>query len=336
VPESIVLRGRKTKSDRVCGSVRKKRKEFIMRTLILGLVIVLLAAPVWAKVTIEVVPRTGELVADINYALDGAETELARAFALDITVSDGNIVSVADFAVGDDNGGYGIFPANFSRHINVNANGEVDDWSSPDYTPVADGADPGAQPGLNTGGITIELGSLYETNAPGTSGTLCSITISECADVTLALNGMRGGVVMESAAAAGDVELIGANVCPITLCFPDTFTTFADWQALGEPLCWCNSANGGTGDYQCDGDADGAEFGFQKYRVYSPDLALLVDNWKKKIDDVTLNPCADVDHKPFGFQKYRVYSPDLAILVDNWKKKAGDLPGNCGLLSRPE
>ena len=312
-----------------------------MRTLILGLVIVLLAVPVMAKVTIEIVQRPGELVADINYTLDGAETELARAFAVNITVNDGNIVSVADFAVGDDNGGYGIFPANFSRHINVTANGEVDDWSSPDYTPVADGADPGAEAGLGTNAITIELGSLYETEtqAPGTSGRLCSITVTKDCQACPTLNAMRGGVVMESAAAAADVELIcGDIVTAQPLCFPDTFTTFADWQAYGEPDCWCNSAikEGATGDYQCDGDADGSVFGFQKYRVYSPDLALLVDNWKKLIGDPTINPCADMDHKPFGFQKYRVYSPDLAILVDNWKKKDVDLPGDCGTLARPE
>jgi len=319
-----------------------------MRTLVLGLVVALLATPVWAKVTIEVVPRPGELVADINYSLDGAETELVRAFALDITVSDGNIVGVGDYVVGDDNGGYGIFPANFSRYITVNANGEVDDWSSPDYTPVADGADPGALGGLGTNGITIEMGSLYETNAPGTSGRLCSITVSEDCHVALALNAMRGGVVMESAAAAGDVELIEADISTGPAdCFPDTpdyALQHADWVRYGKPDCWCNSAVTGddvsvmnytAGDYQCDGDAaTDYENPFLKYRVFINDLNLVIANWKLRDNAIGTpggpDPCADVDHNwENPFLKYRVFINDLNIVVANWKKNAGALPGDC-------
>jgi len=77
--------------------------------------------------------------------------------------------------------------------------------------------------------------------------------------------------------------------------------------------------------YQCDGD--GALQGLSKYRVYIGELNLLVVNWRKKITDPTLNPCADFDHKDSGFPfKYRVYLKDLTILVNNWKKKDRDLP----------
>jgi predicted outer membrane repeat protein len=103
-------------------------------------------------------------------------------------------------------------------------------------------------------------------------------------------------------------------------CFPAGYSEFTDWVVLGGPECWCKP-------YQCDGDADGKTEGFFKYRIYSKDLSLVVENWKRKIDDPKLNPCADIDH--LAAQTYRVYSNDLAIVITNWKKKDTQLPGNC-------
>jgi len=106
------------------------------------------------------------------------------------------------------------------------------------------------------------------------------------------------------------------------VCFPSTYSTYNDWLTLGKPDCWC-------APYHCDGDADGATQGFQKYRVMSNDLGIVSSNWKKLIDDATLDPCADIDHKSQGFQKYRVMSNDLGIVIANWKKTDADLPGDC-------
>jgi hypothetical protein len=103
-------------------------------------------------------------------------------------------------------------------------------------------------------------------------------------------------------------------------CFPPGYSEFTDWVTLGGPECWCKP-------YQCDGDADGKTEGFFKYRIYSKDLSLVVENWKRKIDDPKLNPCADIDH--LAAPTYRVYSNDLAIVITNWKKKDAGLPGNC-------
>ena len=90
----------------------------------------------------------------------------------------------------------------------------------------------------------------------------------------------------------------------------------------------------GTGSgYQCDGDADGATETFLEYRVFGNDLALVVANWKKTIDDPALNPCADIDHQAETIFKYRVYGRDLNIVVTNWKKKDAELKGDC---PRPE
>jgi subtilisin-like proprotein convertase family protein len=116
-------------------------------------------------------------------------------------------------------------------------------------------------------------------------------------------------------------------------CFPDTYTTYNDWVEMSKPNCWCGIYGNPPCPYQCDGDADGATEGVFKYRAYGKDLALIVENWKKKIDDPTLNPCADIDHKAEGIFKYRVYGKDLGIIVTNWKKIDAALPGNC---PRPE
>jgi hypothetical protein len=107
-------------------------------------------------------------------------------------------------------------------------------------------------------------------------------------------------------------------------CFPSGFSTYNDWVALGKPACWCSK-------YQCDGDADGQTSGFPfNYRVLYGDLTLITNNWKKTINDPTLNPCADIDHKDSGFPfRYRVYTSDLAKVVANWKKTDANLPGNC-------
>jgi hypothetical protein len=114
----------------------------------------------------------------------------------------------------------------------------------------------------------------------------------------------------------------------VECCFPRNFTTFNDWVAFGKPDCWCSP-------YHCDGDADVKDSGgVAKYCVFTGDLSLIVDNWKKKPGDPDFNPCADIDHKDSGgITKYRVFVKDLAILVANWKKKCAELPGNC---PRPE
>jgi hypothetical protein len=147
-----------------------------MRKVLLLLIVVILASPVWATINITVEPLGGG-VAAIQYSGD----QLARAFALDITIDAGVItdVSVEDDKKGDDNGGYGIFPASFSRYIVVLDTGEVESWDISSYTPIADANDPGALGGLGTSGVTIEMGSLYETQAPPLQGTLCTVTCSE-------------------------------------------------------------------------------------------------------------------------------------------------------------
>jgi hypothetical protein len=202
-----------------------------MRKMILALVVVMLAAPALADISITIVDQ-GNGEAAINYS----GTELARAFALDITVDAGTIEGISGFTAGDDTGTYGIFPANFSRFITVDAGtGEVADWTDPNYTPVADINDPGALEGLGTAGITIEMGSLYDTQAPATSGTLCVLTVSDTCKMSVALNATRGNVVLEDASEA-TVDLTGATNVDIIVGQTYTGPHPEEWAAVGSPI----------------------------------------------------------------------------------------------------
>ena len=111
--------------------------------------------------------------------------------------------------------------------------------------------------------------------------------------------------------------------------YPHCRPEYDDWVLLGRPDCWMTP-------YQCDGDADVADSGFPAYyRVYIKDMDLIVDNWQKRAEDPTLDPCADVDHEKSNFPGYyRVYTHDLDIVVANWQKQDDDLPGDCAECGR--
>ena len=296
-----------------------------MRKVLLLLIVVILATPVWATIKITVVPL-GDNKAAIEYF---SETDLARAFALDITIDAGVIddVSVEDDKKGDDNGGYGIFPASFSRYIVVLDTGEVESWDISSYKPVADPNDPGALGGLGTSGVTIEMGSLYETNAPPKQGRLCTVTCSESCNMSVTTNATRGNVVLENATEA-DVDLSEATNVDITAGATTAYTGPhpEQWEAVGKPDCWVSSIN----PRQCRGDADGASQGKQKFWVSTNDLDILIAAWNKPLSALSGNQiCADFDHMPQGKQQYRVSTNDLDILIANWNKAdspAADCP----------
>ena len=313
-----------------------------MKRVISILAALLLARPAWAGVTITLTKISDTKVA-IGYNAT-TELQLVRAFALDVTVTGGTIVGIAGYKVGDDNNGYGIFPANFSLYITVNpTTGEVDSWDDPNYTPVAPPDTPGALGGLGTDGITIEMGSLYDTNAPARTGVLCTVTVSAgTTKLCVKGNAIRGNVVMEDGS-----ERIPAEACTFDDCGLDCFPCtgryerqYVDWVAYGKPVCWCSGmlgedisdtgpANYKAGDYQCDGDANtDRESPLAKWRVSASDLSLVIANWKKPI--ATANPCADIKHDSENpLAKWRVSASDLSRLISNWKKNRTQLPGNC-------
>lgn len=311
-----------------------------MRKLAMILVVFMLTPDAWPVIEI-IAQDEGNGVVSIKYETDG---EKVRAFALDVTVSNGTIDAIFDYHVGEStaaNPGYGVFPGSFGRYITVDPHtGEVVSWDVNQYTPVADPYSVAALGGLGTNGITIEMAALYyppgddSPNAPPNSGTLCKIRVSETCRGVICENATRGGVVLTDPTIVPTVDGTRAQwpapPPPIPHdCFPTNNSAFSDWVAVGKPECWCPPPRGSG--YQCDGDADGKTSGFPfSYRVFIGDLALIAENWRKKIDDPTLNPCADIDHKDSGFPfKYRVFTNDLAILVRNWKKTDAELTGDC-------
>jgi hypothetical protein len=317
-----------------------------MKKLSFTLAALLFTTPAWATVKILVEP-SGK-TATIKYATDG---EKVRAFALDITVDKGVIQGISDFVRGEstkEKPGYGIFPANFARHIVVDPDtGEVAQWDVNDYTPVADPCDPGALGGLGTNGITIEMGALYyptddaSPNAPLNQGMLFKLTLSEQANLTVKLNEIRGGVVLTNPDVPAVVDLAGAASISIASS-PGTLAAgdpeYAEWVAVGKPLCW-------TYPRQCHGDADGLKEGDAKtgYAYVSMnDLKILTDAWMKTGDLEGNGICADFAHDRGGNATtgfYRVGPTDLNRLVEYWLVKeppAGPgVPANCGSNLRP-
>lgn len=342
----------KTKMQRdVSFREEEKRKEgLLMKRLSVLLAVLVLAGPTLAAVRIIVEPDGN--TAAIKYETDG---EKVRAFALDITVDAGTIVGISDFIRGESTAekpGYGIFPANFSRYITVDADtGEVAAWDIDDYTPVADPCDPGALGGLGTDGITIEMGALYypandnSPNAPGDSGTLCRLTLSTTANVTVSLNEIRGGVVLTDPDVAATVDLIQASALTVTTAsngdlLASSHPDYAEWVAVGKPACWAYPR-------QCHGDADGVADGDAStgyYYVGPRDLDVLVAAWQVKeppfgpgIASIENGICADFARDKEGDEAtgfYRVGMTDLNRLVANWLVKeaphGSGVRGDCG------
>ncbi len=316
-----------------------------MKKLCALLAVLVAASPALAAVRITA-ESAGKSVA-IKYDTDG---EKVRAFALDITVDKGKIVGISDFIRGESTAakpGYGIFPANFARFITVNPDtGEVAKWDVNDYTPVADPCDSGALGGLGTTGITIEMGALYyptednSPNAPPNSGTLFKLTVSEPATVTIALNEIRGGVVLTDPDKPATVNLSQATaVIAAGAAVSSGGADYAEWVAVGKPACWMYPR-------QCHGDADGLAVAGSTgtYYVGTDDLNILINAWQVKeppfgpgIASIENGICADFGHDKEGSNEtgwYRVGTHDLNILIGSWLVKeppAGPgVPADCG------
>jgi hypothetical protein len=141
--------------------------------------------------------------ASVKYECTGGE--VVRAFALNVAVDRGQITGVSNYFKGESTvsaQGYGIFPAAFRDHITVG--GTNINWAVAGYTPLAAVADRPADtlPGLNSSGVTLEFGGLWDPAVPGAippaSGTLCTLQLSQAANVSVAPNVSRGGVISSS------------------------------------------------------------------------------------------------------------------------------------------
>lgn len=219
------------------------------------LLLLVLVFPAHATVRVFVQETNG--LAAINYQCTAGE--VIRAFALDATVDRGVILGITNFFRGPStvtNRGYGVFPASFRDNVTVTS-GTNADWSSAAYSPAAVVADypAGTLPGLNFSGITLEFGALWDpavaAAAPPSSGTLCALQLSQTANVTVAPNVVRGGVV----AAPVDFvimpqftgALVGPAITSATVLNGTMTVLFQDGELETSP-----SVNGpwtGTGNY---------------------------------------------------------------------------------------
>ena len=234
-----------------------------MNKIILGCVGLLLifAVPALAEVTITATQVSGNEV-EISYSGATAGNPV-RAFALDITLDDpaAKIVSVTASKRGVSTSGepgHGIFPASFAREIDP----ADPNWDDADYTPVALQSDLPAdtQPGIDSNGVTVELGSLYDgdANKPLTGSILLTVKVDapEMAIVDLDIlgNASRGGVVMEDGTSGTITN--GTVIYFSHLCASEYNTWLNTWgggSAAAAPANWRKSC------FKC-GDVDGSGY----------------------------------------------------------------------------
>ena len=183
------------------------------------LLLFLLAMPVQGDVRVYVENANG--LAWIRYECTGGE--VVGAFALDVSVDRGQIISVGDYARGpstDVNQGYGFFPASFRDQLAPSITSSNVDWTLGSYSPLAVTADAPADtlPGLGSNGVTLEFGGLWNSStagaAPPSTGTLCSLRLGSQAWVSISPNSTRGGVTLATGNPADSAVFVGATVHP--------------------------------------------------------------------------------------------------------------------------
>lgn len=302
-----------------------------MKKILFVLVALLFAAPAWAAVDITATADgCGAII-----AFDArSEPNLVRAISLDIQAdNDANIIAVTLLSAD-----YVIHPGT----IAINTSGQVTDYGSP-VAPQSD-LPSDTLAGIGSGGVTIEMGSLYapvgpgSPNAPDPCGPLVAIEVSGDCTITVTANVSRAGssgVVMESPDEVVTVNLPAG--LPVTCAPPPCYAGQPDedqWDIVGNPDCWCYPR-------QCLGDADGKPYAKPGYYVSIPDLTILKAAWNKNAAEIVgqTEPttgvplaCADFDHLPYAKPMYRVSIPDLTILKANWNIPGGPAgtcnPGN--------
>lgn len=215
-----------------------------MKKIIFTLVVLLLASPAWAEVLIECSsPNDANGWVTVTYD-SSDETELVRAFAIDISVGDATIIDIND-NLNDD---YDVFPGT----IEIDENGIV---TNPG-TAVAPGGDPESCSG-DPNCRTIEMGSLYvgEGNAPATSGVLLAFQVDGNCDIVITGNVIRGTVVLENVSVA-DINAPGCTVDYLD-CYEGPNPT--QWALQGKPKAWCcDGQQLGDSSSTTPGQSDGA------------------------------------------------------------------------------
>jgi len=304
-----------------------------MRKLMLILLVAVMTVPAVANVSIDIVDNA-DGTGDVTYtctgdALSAEGRALMAGVALELTLDGGvTIVAVTNYKSDGESTnaspGYGVYME--EAQVYDTAYG----WNDGVGDPIADPCDPPGTGGIGQQSIILELGALYDDvdpcNAPEATGTLCTIEVSASTNVAVALEATyRGGLVMEVGASATVTLDVDGYIT--AGCFDPGHGDYAEWQAQGEPECWCYT-------YQCYGDGDDLKEGDPKqgyFQVGYGDLGQLTGGWK---DDAApgFTICADYSRGKEGDPKqgyFRVGYDDLGLLVGNWKDDSG-LASDCG------
>ena len=276
-----------------------------MRKVSLILAVLLLAAPAWARVDITM-EQTGPNEVTVSYNVTG-EPNKVRAFALDITLdNDANITDVNTSANVD----YTIFPGSIGI-----SGGEITE----DGQAVADPCDypPDTQPGLDSSGVTIEMGALYSPpvdsspNAPPDSNVLLKFYFDADCNACITENEARGGVVLTDPDEDPDVNspCIALAIVGGECLVDEGGAEFDAWEEWGKPDCWCYK-------YQCRGDVNN-EIEYGLFRVLYNDVALLASAVAQDDAALALIPngiCADIDHGK-EYSLFRVLYNDVGVVA---------------------
>lgn len=191
----------------------------------LAVLVLMLAAPALARVDITC-SQTDDGEVTVSFVAT-SEPNRVRGFALNIGADNGaKITSVTEIDQDD----YWVHPGD----INI-VGGAVDSNGSA----VGDaGQYVGTWQGPpDSNGVTIEMGSLFwpvtpaSPNAPAKSGDLFKLTVDKSCTVTIKVNPIRGGVVMENPDEVVDVNL--PSSCEVEAgcaCLLDVTTSNTGWD----------------------------------------------------------------------------------------------------------
>ncbi|MFA5251547.1 MAG: PASTA domain-containing protein, partial [Phycisphaerae bacterium] len=200
------------------------------KIVLLFFVAMFMAVPAMAAPSNVDITCTTEVIGDVNWVTVSyaSDHNLIRAFGLDINVApiegvDGNIIDVCDI-----NPNYRIYPGQISI-----VDGDVNDYYTA-YDPC-DLAD-------HNGVITVEMGSLYTTDAnyasdvnagynmiPAASGILLKFAFRNACVYTVDVNARRGGIVMED---PNEMPGLDNPLCSGSVCGGCTTTTVPDVTAM--------------------------------------------------------------------------------------------------------
>jgi len=181
-----------------------------MRRVMFVVIVLLAGAEALADVDITCVADVNEVTVSYDAS---TEPNLVRIFTLDVTVD--NDAKIVKMPLSSFNSHYGVYPGSIVIDPET---GEVDDQGSPiadrsQYSPDS-AAYNGTLPGLNSGGVTIEMGSLYvgEANAPPSADVLFQFYVDKDCSVSIGENAVRKGVVLEDASRTFNLNSPGCSV----------------------------------------------------------------------------------------------------------------------------